>query len=136
MPHICLGTKYHHTCVEAIQSVTHDTKLFTLRLPAGSYLEVPTGHHLSVKANVDGKHNCCNTTNNNIITPSLSLILGEDVERSYTPVSAMEANLATTQCHAHQVTQQDGEFETLQLMVKLYNDGKMSKFLSNLKQGN
>lgn len=50
-----LGTKYHTTRIESIQKVTHDTKLFTLRLPVGSYLNVPTGHHLSIKANIDGK---------------------------------------------------------------------------------
>ena len=50
-----LGVKYHATHVESIRRVTHDTKLFTLRLPIGSYLNVPTGHHLSIKADIDGK---------------------------------------------------------------------------------
>lgn len=48
-------TKYHSSSVESIKSITHDTKLYTLRLPAGSYLNVPTGHHLSVKAQVNGE---------------------------------------------------------------------------------
>lgn len=51
------GVKYHSTYVESINDVTHDTKLFTLRLPAGSHLNVPTGHHLSVKANINGMQN-------------------------------------------------------------------------------
>lgn len=47
--------KYHRCSVENITSVTHDSKVFSLRLPAGSYLNVPTGHHLAVRAVIDGK---------------------------------------------------------------------------------
>ena len=50
--------KYHRCFVETISSVTHDSKMFSLRLPAGSYLNVPTGHHLAVRAVVDGKQDC------------------------------------------------------------------------------
>ena len=57
--------------------------------------------------------------------PSLSYS-GEDVERSYTPVSGLELN---NQHH----DQPEGEI--IDLMVKLYKDGKMSGFLSNLKIG-
>ncbi len=60
----------------------------------------------------------------NVISLSLS---GKDVERSYTPVSSLEAN------PHNNALQQDGE--TIELMIKLYKDGKMSHFLSNLKQG-
>lgn len=54
---------------------------------------------------------------------------GETVERSYTPVDTLEAN-----------KKRNGfpvglEGETIELMVKLYKDGKMSSFLSNLNKG-
>ncbi len=53
---------------------------------------------------------------------------GEEVERSYTPVSSLEAN---SQHHDHQ----EPEGQLIELMIKLYSDGKMSGFLSNLKIG-
>ena len=53
--HTLVVPKYHRCFVESISSVTHDSKLFSLRLPAGSYLNVPTGHHLAIRADVDGK---------------------------------------------------------------------------------
>lgn len=49
------ATKYHSSRVESIKTVTHDTKTFVLRMPPASYLSVPTGHHLSIKAHIDGK---------------------------------------------------------------------------------
>lgn len=54
--------------------------------------------------------------------------LGEDVERSYTPVSTLEGPRPV-----HPQAQQEGE--TIELMIKLYKDGKMSSFLDNLEQG-
>jgi len=107
-PLFAAGTKYHSTCVESIKNVTHDTKLFTLRLPAGSYLNVPTGHHVGIKAMVNGV----------------------EVERKYTPVSRLEAS---GQRPVHPQAQQ--EAESIDLMIKLYKDGKMSGFLSGLKEG-
>ena len=50
--------KYHRCFVDSITSVSHDSKLFSLRLPTGSYLNVPTGHHLAIRADVDGKLLC------------------------------------------------------------------------------
>lgn len=57
--------------------------------------------------------------------PSLSCS-GEDVERSYTPVNGLEL-------HPAQPAQPEGE--VIDLMIKLYKDGKMSGFLANLKIG-
>ena len=51
---------------------------------------------------------------------------GEEVERSYTPVCTLE----TTQS-----LREEQEGRIIELMVKLYKDGKMSGFLSNLKEG-
>eukprot|EP00731_Ephydatia_muelleri_P032313 Em0023g820a len=39
--------------VEEIRDVTHDTKLFRLQLPSGSYFKVPVGHHISLRAKLD-----------------------------------------------------------------------------------
>ncbi|XP_064405322.1 cytochrome b5 reductase 4-like [Halichondria panicea] len=98
-------TKYHPTTVEAITSITHDSKVFTLRVPAGSYLNVPTGHHLAVRAEVDG----------------------ESITRSYTPICSNEDLTRHTPAHV--------EGRSVQLMVKLYKDGKMSRYLSDLNIG-
>ena len=98
-------TKYHPTTVEAITSITHDSKVFTLRVPAGSYLNVPTGHHLAVRAEVDG----------------------ESITRSYTPICSNEDLTRHTPAHV--------EGQSVKLMVKLYKDGKMSQYLSNLNIG-
>ena len=66
---VFLGTKYHPTRVESIRKVTHDTKLYTLRLPTGSYMNVPTGHHLAIKANIEGtlNQNYQGSTNNSSV---------------------------------------------------------------------
>lgn len=50
---------------------------------------------------------------------------GNDVERSYTPIE----NLITPDLH------QDSNQSDIQLMIKLYKDGVMSKHLSTLKTG-
>ena len=54
------------------------------------------------------------------------MCIGEEVVRSYTPVSALEH---------HPQLQEQREGRVIELMIKLYKDGKMSGFLSNLKQG-
>jgi len=38
-----------------VESVTKDTYLCTLRLPAGTRMTVPTGHHVHIKHKVEGK---------------------------------------------------------------------------------
>ena len=44
-----------HCCtVEDIQEITHDTNLYTVKLPVGSSFTVPTGHHVAIRANIDG----------------------------------------------------------------------------------
>lgn len=57
---------------------------------------------------------------------------GEEVERSYTPVSSLEVN---NQRHESPAFPQEPEGKVIELMIKLYNNGKMSRFLSNLKIG-
>jgi len=74
-------------------------------MPAGSYLNVPTGHHLAVRADIDG----------------------EIVKRSYTPVCSSE------DLDRHGPACSGGR--SIDLMVKLYQEGKMSQHLSNLSIG-
>ena len=45
---------FHDCTVESIKTVTHDTKLFTVKLPQASFLSVPTGHHVAIRANING----------------------------------------------------------------------------------
>jgi len=41
--------------IEGIEDITHDTKLYSIRLPTNVYYEVPIGHHVIVKCEVEGK---------------------------------------------------------------------------------
>ena len=106
--HTCaIDPKYRLCSVDSIKTVTYDTKLFTLRLKAGSFLQVPTGHHVTIRANADG----------------------EQIERDYTPVNSfMESTNRQPQA-------QLSSSETIQMMIKLYKDGKMSNYLEKLKVG-
>lgn len=60
-----------------------------------------------------------------------SSLVGEVVERSYTPISSLEASKQRNGLLP--LAPQEGE--TIELMIKLYKDGKMSGFLSSLKEG-
>ena len=46
--------RFREGTIESIESVSHDTKLFTVKLPEASFMLVPTGHHVSIKANIRG----------------------------------------------------------------------------------
>ena len=91
-------------------SITHNTKLFTLELPAGSHMIVPMGYHIKIKTGVL-LHYYCNV----IITTDNELI------RSYTPVWPLTG---------HSV-----EGRSIDLLIKLYSDGRMSRYLSSLAVG-
>lgn len=104
-----LDPKFRASSVASIKSVTYDTKLFTLRLRPGSFLQVPTGHHVTLRADVSG----------------------EEIERDYTPV----CTLADTAKRQPQAQHQAASSDTIQMMIKLYKDGKMSGYLDKLKVG-
>ena len=36
--------------LQCVTPVSHNTKLFTLELPAGSHMLVPIGHHVKIRA--------------------------------------------------------------------------------------
>ena len=64
------------------------------------------------------------TVNHSLSPPSPPpLPSGEEVERSYTPVLPL----------SHKQAPSDGR--TIQFMIKLYSDGQMSQYLSQLKVG-
>ena len=54
-PFPCTDPAYRDCTIEAVESVTKDTYLCTLRLPAGTRMTVPTGHHVHIKHKVEGK---------------------------------------------------------------------------------
>jgi len=91
-----LGDHYMSTTLQSVQSVSHNTKLFTFKLPAGSHMIVPMGYHVKIKAD-------------------------NELIRSYTPV------LPLTGCSM--------EGRTISLLIKLYSDGRMSRYLSSLAVG-
>ena len=45
---------YREGTLVSVEEVTHNTKLFTFRLPAGSYLSVPVGHHIKLRGMLEG----------------------------------------------------------------------------------
>lgn len=47
---------YRTGTLVSVEEVTHNTKLFTFRLPPGSYMNVPVGHHLKVTRMLEGKY--------------------------------------------------------------------------------
>ena len=64
-----------------------------------------------------------------LIMTTASSCSGHEVDRSYTPVQSLHT-LSSVRC-SHDHLPRD----TLQLMIKLYHDGAMSKHLSKLKEG-
>lgn len=88
----------------SVKDVTHNTKVFTLSLPKGSYMNIPTGYHVQLMAEKNG----------------------EPVVRSYTPVVPLTSTAGRSKAL---------QCDTVDFMIKLYPDGKMSSILSNLKIG-
>lgn len=46
---------YRDCTVEAVEAVTRDTNLYTLRLPAGCHMSIPVGYHVHIRHKVEGK---------------------------------------------------------------------------------
>lgn len=82
--------------LHSVTAVSHNTKLFTLELPAESHMVVPTGYHIKIKAD-------------------------NELIRSYTPVLPLTGHAV--------------EGRTINLLIKLYSDGRMSRYLSSLAVG-
>lgn len=45
---------YRKGTLVSVEEVTHNTKLFTFRLPPGSYIKVPVGHHVKLSGMLEG----------------------------------------------------------------------------------
>lgn len=45
---------YRKGTLVSVEEVTHNTKLFTFRLPAGSYMNVSVGHHVKLCGMLEG----------------------------------------------------------------------------------
>lgn len=46
---------YRDCTLEAVEAVTRDTNLYTLRLPAGCHMSIPVGYHVHIRHKVEGK---------------------------------------------------------------------------------
>ena len=42
--------EYMSCCLEKVENVNYNTKLFTFKLPGSSHMIVPAGYHISIKA--------------------------------------------------------------------------------------
>ena len=47
---------YREGTLVSVEEVTHNTKLFTFRLPPGLYMNVPVGHHVKLCGHLEGMH--------------------------------------------------------------------------------
>ena len=43
-------TSFRRATLTAQEEVSHDTKIFSFSLPPGSYMNIPTGHHVQLEA--------------------------------------------------------------------------------------
>ncbi|XP_066300573.1 cytochrome b5 reductase 4-like isoform X1 [Branchiostoma lanceolatum] len=98
--------KYRACLVESRVEVTHDTVLFCVRLPPGSRMWVPAGHHVYVRGEVSG--------------------FGQ-VERPYTPVPSS--------LPPAQVGPGEEQGVALYLMIKVYPQGALTPVLGELQPG-
>ena len=48
------GPQFYKLNVRAIENVTHNTRLFILAKPLDKDLQVPPGHHVKIRALVEG----------------------------------------------------------------------------------
>ncbi|XP_052809804.1 cytochrome b5 reductase 4-like isoform X2 [Mya arenaria] len=96
---------YRDCTLEAVKSITHDTRLYTMCLPPGTRMTVPVGHHVHLKHDVEGV----------------------EVVRSYTVV------LPSLQPGCQDLRLEQGQ--ALYLMVKVYPQGVLTPWLGTLKPG-
>ena len=73
-------SEYIPCVVSEVTAVTHDVKQFTVSLPEGYHMSVPVGHHVKVKATVEGKlYHCAiyqrHTLDSNVLRYGRSCLL-------------------------------------------------------------
>ncbi|KAL4233441.1 Cytochrome b5 reductase 4 [Mactra antiquata] len=91
--------------IEKIDSVTMDTNLYTICLPQGCRMKVPTGYHVHIKHTIDGMEIVRSYT---AVVPHLSK---QDIDSRWT----------------------DGSI--IYLMIKIYKDGAFTPWLHSLNPG-
>eukprot|EP00111_Clytia_hemisphaerica_P023680 TCONS_00069790-protein len=67
--------------VKEINQITHDTKSYTIHLPDKVYYEVPIGHHVIIKDDIEGMEMRRNYT---VCLPSLTAVKRENKDRGTT----------------------------------------------------
>ncbi|XP_013414778.1 cytochrome b5 reductase 4 [Lingula anatina] len=92
--------------VLSIEPVSHDTHLYCVQLPEGCRMSVPIGHHVHIKANIEG----------------MSIV------RSYTPVTASLQYKVPPQL-------EDIQDEIIYLMIKIYPGGALTPAIDRLVEG-
>ncbi|XP_061074632.1 cytochrome b5 reductase 4 [Conger conger] len=99
------GVFYRECTLASKMDVTHDTRLFGLRLPHGTHMQVPVGRHVYLRAPIQGS----------------------EVVKPYTPVDStlMSQSLAST----------EREHANVFLMIKIYPDGALTPHLDALNIG-
>uniref|UniRef100_A0A8D0DVX0 Cytochrome b5 reductase 4 n=1 Tax=Salvator merianae TaxID=96440 RepID=A0A8D0DVX0_SALMN len=99
------GLHYRKCKLLSKSNVTHDTRLLCLKLPPGTHLKVPVGHHVYLK----------------------QTITGTEIVKPYTPVSSSLVSTFKTPSH-------DDEMH-LYFMIKIYPNGLFTPVLDNLQIG-
>ncbi|VDM61619.1 unnamed protein product [Angiostrongylus costaricensis] len=126
---------YYKCVIEEKRPVSHNTLLFTLRLPEGLFFPVAPGRHVSVKIHKGGdfhqfsiftipRKSMC------FVLPYI-ICLGSTLYRFYTPVNSVSLSAES---------EEEGNgwcsgSATISLMIKIYNDGICTPCLGNLGVG-
>lgn len=96
---------YRECKIDKAENVTTDTKLYTILLPHGCTMCIPTGYHVHIKHNIEGM----------------------EVVRSYTAV------VPSLDSKTHKSDVQEGH--VIYLMIKTYVGGALTPWLNSLKPG-
>ncbi|XP_060588144.1 cytochrome b5 reductase 4-like isoform X2 [Ruditapes philippinarum] len=96
---------YRDCTIEKIESITRDTNLYTICLPKGCRMKIPTGWHVHIKHTIQGM----------------------EVVRSYTSVLPSLTS-ENQDDRLHQGT-------VVYLMIKIYQNGAFTPWLASLKPG-
>lgn len=101
------GLPFYRSCqIISILPVNHDTWLYSIKLPNGSRVCVPVGHHVHIKAQIEGV----------------------DITRSYTVVRPSLSFRSTSN-----VSTDMGQL--MHFMIKIYQDGALTSSINKLKVG-
>lgn len=95
--------RYYQSHIVSIQKVTHDTKLYGIKLPNNCYFESPIGYHTIIRSDISGI----------------------EVQRSYTvALHTLDQTLEERSVDSGRI---------LYFMIKHYDDGALTPFIKNLQ---